>query len=54
MWVNVLALPRAPYDPAAIFEQLSVFDVEWRLGGHVCGCLDALMAHCCRAVVDQS
>ena len=47
MWVNVLALPCAPYDPAAIFEQLGVFDVEWRLGGCVCGCLDALMAHCC-------
>ena len=54
MWVNVLAVPHAHHDSAAIFKQLGVFDVEWWLGGRVCGCLDALMGHYCRVVVDES
>ena len=37
LWINLHSGLRVPQLPANIFHQYGTLDVEWRLGGHICG-----------------
>ena len=37
LWINLHSGRRVPQHPANIFHQYGTLDVEWRLGGHICG-----------------
>jgi len=53
LWINLLTGLRVDLHPAVMFCQYGVLDVEWRLGGHICGS-DCFLQPRIRIIEDKS
>lgn len=54
MWIDLDNLPRASATPLELFQRYGFLNMEWTLGGMVCGSQSGFMDSRVQVVADQS
>ena len=54
LWIDLNSLPHTSSTPVELFQRYGFLDVEWTLGGMVCGSQAGFMDACVQVIQDQS